>query len=177
MSESIAPFFKGWRLLNDRLVETIGSLSDAELAWTPSPTMWSIWALTGHLAGARVYWLCAILKEPGAASTPFSDDPSAEGWEDDPLHPRRADELVFALRSTFEVVDGCLQRWTTDMLATEFPRERNGVIQMHTRQSILHRLLTHDASHSGEISQTLGSHGRGEIDLWSGLARVLLPTT
>jgi uncharacterized damage-inducible protein DinB len=174
MPENIAPLYQGWRLLNDRLVEAIGSLSDAELAWAPAPSMWPIWALAGHLAGARAYWLCAVLHEPGVTSTPFND-PSGEGWEDDLSHPRRADELVVALRSTFEIVDGCLHRWTTDMLATEFPRERNGVIQMHTRQSILHRLLTHDASHSGEISQTLGSHGRGEIDLWSGLARVLPP--
>jgi hypothetical protein len=37
-------------------------------------------------------------------------------------------------------------------------------------------MLTHDASHSGEISQTLGSYGRGEIDLWSHLSRILPAT-
>lgn len=63
------------------------------------------------------------------------------------------------------------------MLRIEFRRERGGAIQFHTRQSVLFRLLTHDASHSGEISQTLGSHGQGEIDLWSGLARVVPAAT
>ena len=172
MTDSVAPFYVGWRLLNDRLVESVGSLSADELAWTTSPQMWPIWALASHLAGARVYWLCHVLKEPGADATPFTD-PSGEGWEDDPSHPRSSDELVHALRSTWDVVDSCLRRWTPEMLSVEFPRERAGKIQMHTRQSILWRMITHDASHSGEISQILGSHGREGIDLWAGLSRTL----
>jgi hypothetical protein len=44
---------------------------------------------------------------------------------------------------------------------------------MHTRQSVLYRLLTHDAYHTGEISLTLGSAGLGAVDLWRGLARVV----
>ncbi|HEX9494353.1 MAG TPA: DinB family protein [Candidatus Limnocylindria bacterium] len=172
MNASVAPFYAGWRLLNDRLVETIGSLSADELAWTPAPRMWPIWALAGHMAGARVYWLCGVLKEPGAGSTPFTDPLADAGWEDDPLRPRDAGELVGALRSSFDVIDGCLRRWTPEMLPVEFERERAGAIQLHTRQSIIWRLITHDASHTGEISQTIGSHGRGEIELWSGLSRV-----
>jgi len=52
-------------------------------------------------------------------------------------------------------------------------RERDGKIQIHTRQSVLMRLLTHDAGHCGEISQTLGMHGLGEVDLWTGRAPTL----
>ena len=47
-----------------------------------------------------------------------------------------------------------------------------GRIQIHTRQSVLMRLITHDAYHCGEVSQTLGGHRLGEIDLWSGLSRI-----
>ena len=171
MAESVAPFYLGWRQANDRLIETVAGLTDAELAWTSAPQMWPIWALVGHLAGARVYWLCTILGEPGLSTTPFTES-TTEGWEDDLAHPRGADELVHALRSTFAVVEGCLERWTPQMLQVDFRRERNGVIQLHSRQSILFRLITHDASHAGEISQLLGTHGRGEIDLWSRLSRV-----
>ena len=169
--ETIAPLYAGWRQMNDRLADAVGSLSDAELAWQLAPTMWPIWALASHVAGTRVYWLCAVLKEPGADGTPFTD-PGGEGWEDDLAHPRRADELVHALRSTREVVDACLDRWDPAMLPTEFTRVRDGVVQIHTRQSVIMRLLTHDAAHTGEISQILGVHGRGEIDLWSRLSRV-----
>lgn len=176
MATSVAPFYEGWHQLNDRLVETIGSLSADELAWSSAPAMWPIWALAGHLAGARVYWLCSILGEPGRSATPFRG-PGDEGWEDDLSRPRETGELVDALRSTWDVIAGCLERWTPDMLPVEFQRERGDVIQLHTRQSILFRLLTHDASHAGEISQILGSHGRGEIELWSRLSRVKPKTT
>jgi uncharacterized damage-inducible protein DinB len=52
------------------------------------------------------------------------------------------------------------------MLNDEYMREIGGKTQTHTRQSVLMRLLTHDAFHSGEISQILGAHGLPEIDLW-----------
>lgn len=172
---TIAPFYAGWRELNERLVETIGALGDEELAWSPAPGMWPIWALAAHLAGGRVYWLCVVLKQPGADRTPFGD-PSGEGWEDDLSRPRGAAELVDALRSSWDVVEECLHRWTVDMLQDEFRREWNEAVQIHTRQSVIFRMLTHDASHAGEISQTLGSHGRDAIDLWTHLSRVLPAT-
>ena len=175
MPEGVAPFYAGWRQMNDRLAEVVGSLSPEELAWVPAPQMWPVWALVGHLSGARVYWLCSVLGEPGAETTPFTNA-AEEGWEDDLSRPRGADELVHALGSTWAIVEGCLARWTPEMLPVEFPRRRGDVVQLHTRQSVLIRLLTHDAAHSGEISQTIGSHGRGEIDLWSGLSRVSPPT-
>jgi hypothetical protein len=52
------------------------------------------------------------------------------------------------------------------MLDDEFTREIGGKTQIHTRQSVLMRLITHDAFHSGEISEILGTHRLPEIDLW-----------
>ena len=52
------------------------------------------------------------------------------------------------------------------MLDEEVERHFNGTVQIHSRASILQRLLTHDAYHSGELSQTLGIHGLPQIDLW-----------
>jgi hypothetical protein len=114
----------------------------------------------------RVYWLCTICREPGAETTPFTD-PEGEDWADDLDHPRTADELVGALRTTFAVVDGVLDRWTPEMLAEEIERRYANVVQRHTRSSILQRLLTHEAWHSAEVSQLLGIHGLPQIDLWA----------
>lgn len=36
----------------------------------------------------------------------------------------------------------------------------------HSRSSVLQRLLTHEAYHCGELSQTLGIEGLPQIDLW-----------
>jgi hypothetical protein len=41
-----------------------------------------------------------------------------------------------------------------------------GATRVHTRQSILVRLISHDAYHCGELSQTLGIHDLPQIDLW-----------
>ena len=53
------------------------------------------------------------------------------------------------------------------MLDEAFPRDVGARRpQLHTRQSVLLRLITHDAYHAGEIALTLGMHGRPILDLW-----------
>ncbi len=140
-------------------------MTTEQLAVRPSPDRWPIWATVGHTAGMRVYWLCDVIGEAGAETTPFADAAKA-GWEDDLAHPRGADELEVALDSTWRLVEGCLDRWTQAMLADEFRRDYDGTPQVHTRGSILQRLFSHDAYHCGELSQTLGIHGLPQIDLW-----------
>jgi uncharacterized damage-inducible protein DinB len=169
---SVARFYEGWRFTNDRLIERIGILSPEELGLRAGPNLWPIWAIGGHAAMVRVYWLCIVCKEPGAERTPFSDSAN-EGWEDDLSHPRGAGELVSAFQSTWTIVEDCLNRWTPDMLQHEFTRKKDGEIQIHTRQSVLMRLLTHDAYHCAEIGQTLGIHGLPEVDIWTGRAPIL----
>ena len=161
-----AGFYQWWRQYNTRLVDAIRPLSDEQLKLRAAPGNYPIWALAAHTAGARVYWLCGVLKEGGAETTPFTDPLSGFGWEDDPDTPRGAAELVGALESSWRIVERCLERWTTTMLGEEFTRERGGSTQRHSRQAVLMRLITHDAFHSGEISQLLGANGIGAIDLW-----------
>jgi uncharacterized damage-inducible protein DinB len=162
---SIRAFYDRWPQYNRRLVEIVGGLGDEHLALRASPDHWPIWATVGHVAGVRVYWLCTILGEPGADATPWAAG-TDEGWEDDLARPRSAAELVGALESTYGVIDGVLDRWTPEMLPVEFERIWGETRQVHTRSSVLQRLLTHEAYHGGEISQTLGLHGRDPVYIW-----------
>ncbi|HEU4918697.1 MAG TPA: DinB family protein [Candidatus Limnocylindrales bacterium] len=162
---SIRLFYDRWPQYNRRLTEVVGAMSDTDLAIRSAPDRFPIWAVVGHTAAVRVYWLCGVLGEPGAEATPFPD-PNAEGWEDDLDHPRRADELVLALDTTFAIVEGCLDRWTPGMLEDTVGRVYGDSHQVHSRSSILQRLLTHEAYHCGELSQTLGINGLPQIDLW-----------
>jgi uncharacterized damage-inducible protein DinB len=166
VSGSIAPFYDRWGQYNGRLVDAVRSLSNEQLKLRATPTYWPIWAIAGHTAGARVYWLCGVFKEQGAETTPFTDPLSGVGWEDDDSTPRTSAELVNALESSWAIVDRCLNTWTPAMLRDKFTREIGGKTQTHTRQSVLMRLITHDAFHSGEISEILGIHRLPEIDLW-----------
>lgn len=163
---SIRSFYNMWPQYNRRIVEVIGAMSDEQLAVRPAPDLWPIWATVGHTAGVRVYWLCGVLGEPGAETTPFTDPLSGIGWEDDLDTPRGAPQLVAALETTWRIVDGCLERWTPEMLGETFNRQYGDEHQVHTRASVLQRLFSHDAYHCGELSQTLGIRRLPQIDLW-----------
>ncbi len=171
-SAAIAPFYAGWHLFNEGLVTALAPLSADQLGLPVGAPTWPIWASAAHLAGGRVYWLCHVFGEPGADTTPFIN-PTGFGWEDDLAHPRSANELVAALASSWKIVEHCLATWTPETLGQEARRIRGGVVQMHTRQSVLMRMLTHDAFHIGEISLTLGSNGLPAIEPWAGLSRVV----
>jgi uncharacterized damage-inducible protein DinB len=161
---SIRLFFDRWPQYNRRLAETITTLTPEQLALRPSPEHWPIWALVGHTAGTRVYWLCRVVGEPGADTTPFAAP--EDGWEDDLGHPRSAEELVLALDATYAIIDGVLDRWTPEDLPRTVERRYAGQLQVHTRTSILQRLLTHEAYHGGEIAQLLGVNGLEPPYIW-----------
>jgi uncharacterized damage-inducible protein DinB len=162
----IRPFYDRWPQYNRRLTEIVGAMTDEQLAIRPAPDRWPIWATVGHTAGTRVYWLCNVLGEPGAATTPFPDPTALDGWEDDLDHPRGAGELVTALDTTFAIIDRCLDVWTPAMLDEVVERPLGDQRQLHSRSSIVQRMFSHEAYHCGELSQTLGIHGLPQIDLW-----------
>ena len=170
-SESIGSLYAGWHLVNEQLVELVKRATPEQLALRASQHQWPAWAILSHLAGARIYWLCSVVGEPLPGDTPFVE-PTGEGWEDHLDHVRRPDELEEALRSSWRIVDACLARWTREMLDDEVVRTRSdGIAQLHTRQSILFRLITHDAFHGGEVSQVLGAHGFEGLDPWARMHR------
>ena len=163
---SVGRFFEGWEVYNERIVEVVRDLSAEDLQVRPAPDRWPIWATVGHTAGTRVYWLCGVFGEPGAETTPFPDPLSGVGWEDDLDTPRTAAELTEALETSWRIIAGCLHQWTPDLLFEQFEPQAGKRTQVHTRQSVLVRLLSHDAYHCGELSQTLGILGMPQVDLW-----------
>jgi uncharacterized damage-inducible protein DinB len=169
---SVTPFYAGWARYNELLTTAIRGMSSEELALTAPVTDTSgtahmpIWAIAAHTAGARVYWLCAVLNEPGLESAAAFVDPAGEGWEDDLSHPRSAEEVAAALDTSWAIVEGCLERWTPAMLEEPLPLETPRGVVHYTRQSILLRNITHEAYHAGEIALIQALHGRPQLDLW-----------
>jgi len=168
---SVRAFYADWAGYNRRTVEGIQRLTEADLALRVHAVRenegdpWPIWAVVGHTAATRVFWLCDVFGEPGAQATPFRG--ATTWWEDDLSHPRSAEELAAAYRSTWSVVESCLARWSPDSLGQEARRESpSGQMKVHTRQSILLRMINHEAYHLGEINLTLGANGREPIDPW-----------
>ena len=172
-TSNVAPYYAGWQLANESLVHAIEHLTADQLALSVGSPHWPIWASLSHIAGARVYWLCHVFGEDGKDATPFRDlDIANAGWEDDLAHPRHADELVEALESSWNIVARCLASWTPESLQLTAQRLSGDKVQIHTRQAVLWRLITHDSFHAGEVSLVLGSHGLGAIEMWSKLSRL-----
>ncbi len=162
---TIRLFYDRWPQYQQRLVESIRDLAPEQLALRAAPEHWPVWAIASHVAGTRVYWLCHILGEPGAETTPFAD-PDGDGWEDDLAHPRDASEVVGALDATFAIIDSALDRWTPAMMSDTVERSYQGRRQIHSRTSIIQRLLTHEGYHGGELAIALGSHDLEPTYIW-----------
>lgn len=167
MDGSVAALFPDWAQYNVRIRDAVKDLAPDQLALRAGPDHGQIWQLAAHIAGTRVFWLCGIFGQPGATDTPFSNPLADEGWEDDESHPRSGDELRWALDSSWGVIASCLDRWSVDDLNKTARRPRaDGSLAVHSRASVLNRLMSHDAFHGGEISQLLGLHKLPPIDLW-----------
>lgn len=161
----VAHLYEGWSRVQKRLVARLPLLTDADLALTGGAGGWPVWAIVGHLAGSRAYWLCTVCGEPGVETTPFAR-PAEQGWEDTLDVPRNSAELMEAIESTWRIVESCLDRWSPPMLEVAFERVRGGEVQRHTRSSVLTRIVMHDAFHAGEVSQILGQNSLPSLDPW-----------
>jgi uncharacterized damage-inducible protein DinB len=167
MDRPAALIYPDWPQYAARIRDAVVDLTADQLALRAGPEHGQIWQLAAHSAGTRVFWLCGIFGEPGADTTPFANPLAQDGWEDDETHPRSGDELRWALDTTWALVAGVLGRWTVDSLDQAAVRMRaDGTPQVHTRASVLNRMMSHDAFHAGEISQLLGLHQLPPIDLW-----------
>jgi uncharacterized damage-inducible protein DinB len=163
---TIRPAFSKWPEYNRRLRDVVAAMSGEQLAMRPSPERWPLWATVGHTACQRVFWLCDFAGEPGAASTPFTNAAYNCPGDDDLEHVLSPAQLADALDVTFRIVEGCLDRWTLEMLDEELRRPEWDGSWVHTRGSVIQRVFSHDVYHTAELNETLGIAGLPQIDLW-----------
>jgi uncharacterized damage-inducible protein DinB len=158
--------FPAWPSVNARLRDGIAALTAEQLAIKTSAEGWPLWAVVGHLACQRVFWLCDFAGEQGAETTPF---PNA-GWncpgDDDLEHVFAPAELAAALESTFRIVESCLDRWTPQMLEEVISHPEWGDDRHHARGWILSRVYAHDVYHVADLNGALGAAGLPQVDIW-----------
>lgn len=165
-SATIRPAYSNWPAYNQRLRAAVAALSEEQLALQPAPDRWPLWATVGHLACQRVFWLCDFAGEPGADMTRFTNAGYDCPGDDDLENVLSAEQLVEALDSTFRIVEGCLDRWTLEMLDEEIRRPDFGPDWVHLRGAVLQRVYTHDIWHCAELNEALGNAGLAQFDLW-----------
>jgi len=117
-----------WPVYNRRLRDIVASLTEEQLDTPTGYRQWPIWALVGHTACQRVFWLCDFAGEPGADTTRFTNAGHDCPGDDDLENRLSAAELVEALDASSWIVESCLDRWTLDMLDEELRRPEWGGI-------------------------------------------------
>ena len=162
----IRPAFGTWPHYNQRLRETVASMTEQQLAIQPSPERWPVWATIGHTLCQRVFWLCDFAGEPGAGTTRFTNAGFDCPGDDDLEHVLSSQDLVQSVDDTFRIVDGCLDRWTIDMLEEEISHPEWGEDRTHTRGWVIQRVFSHDVYHVADANAVLGAAGAPQVDLW-----------
>ena len=171
---ALAALRDGWANHQRLLTSALSDLTPDQVRLRTAPHMWAVWQLASHVAGSRAHWFHDVLGEGDRSvremfrveRTTVPDLPLEDaGWEDDEDHPREAPELVHGLSRSWELIEGCLRRWSADDLVVEFTRERPAGTQVVSRAWVIWHVLEHDVHHGGEISQILGGHRVPALDL------------
>ena len=165
MTTAIAAY-PTWGLLNRRLEEAVARLDDVQLAHSLDPERWPLWAVVGHLACQRVFWLCDFAGESGADTTPFTNAAWSCPGDEDLVNVLDAHQLTSALATTFAIVERVLDGWPLDSLAEVAHRPDFGEEWRHTRGFVLERVHAHDLWHAAEASEILTALGLPPIDPW-----------
>jgi len=153
------PLQVGWERYQGLLVRAVAPLSTADLALRAAPSLWPVGGLAGHIVAARVGWFQGWMGEGDPALAPL------DHWGAEDASPRTAAELADGLEATWRMMQDCLARWTPEMLDDPFTRERSHGTVTRTRGWIIWHVIEHDLHHGGELSLTLGMHGRAAPDL------------
>jgi hypothetical protein len=148
------------------MVDAIAPLSEDDLVQQAGPDRWPLWAVVGHLACQRVFWLCDFAGEPGADATPFTNAAWSCPGDEDLVDVLNAEQLVQALRSTFVIVDRVLDTWRLESLVDDIDRSDLEPGWVLTRGDVIERVHAHDLWHCAEANEILTRLGRGSIDPW-----------
>ena len=149
-------FYQGWERYQRLLTDAVAPLSAEQLALAAAPSLRPVGVLVAHIIAARVYWFHQVLREGDAALAPLRT------WDDDGAPARSAAELTSGLEATWQLIDSCLERWTSGMLDNTFVTRRDRTV---TRQWVVWHVVEHDLHHGGELFLTLGMHGLPTPDL------------
>lgn len=154
----------GWEKHNALLVKMIAPLSEEDLGLSAGKGLWPVRVLACHIVSARAWWFGSWMHEGGEVFERLLtiDDEELE------KPTRSAGEICAALESSWSAVSRSLQKWSDADLDAKFQRpEPNAAGERPTRDRryIIWHVAEHDVHHGGEISLTLGMHGRNGLDL------------
>ena len=159
---TLTTIFDSWKQYQEHIASAIAPLTAEQMTLRAAPDMRSIGELALHIAGCRAGWFTYILGE--ADDTPTGAEIKAmAAWDEQDRSLWNAAQLVEALGTTWQFMMDRVARWSADDMKTTFEDDGDGgdgVKVQLSRAWILYHLMEHDLHHGGELSLTLGLHGR-----------------
>ena len=154
----------GWHDHNTLMTRTLAPLGDEELGWSAGEGLWTIRVLACHIVAARAWWFHGWMGE-GEEDLKRLINLDDEQMDDPTIG---AAAICAALDTSWAAIRGCLERWTEKDLEAKFQRpspNAKGERPWRDRRFIIWHVAEHDVHHGGEISLTLGMHGRPGFDM------------
>jgi len=161
---SLINVLDGWRKHNELLVKMISPLSQQDLDLSAGDGLWPVRVLACHIVSARAWWFKSWMDE---GSEEFGRLVTIDDEEMD-KPSRGAVAICEALDASWAEVSRCLSKWSEADLDAKFQRpipNAAGERPTRDRRYIIWHVAEHDVHHGGEISLTLGMHGRKGLDL------------
>lgn len=150
----LTTIYESWKRYQDQIKDSVAPLTAEQLALRAAPELRSVGENTAHIIGCRAGWFTYTMGEEASPEVKATAE-----WDVPAAPDRTAAELVEGLERTWDLMAGCLARWSPDDLKQTFPDEWDGKVVHLSRAWIVWHVLEHDLHHGGEVSLTLGMHG------------------
>ncbi len=146
-----------WRCYQDLLIRAIAPLTAEQVAYRLG-TQRSAGEIAAHIISVRAWYLHGVMGEGEAEIAALID------WDKPDAPLRSSAELLVGLDQTWQLLTGCLARWTDDNM-------RNDTFYINWRDRheprgwVVWHMLEHEIHHGGELSFTLGSFRLAGVDV------------
>ena len=156
----LLPFYKGWDVYQQHLVEAVAPLSAEQLNLEAAPHLRSALQIATHIVSVRAGWTHYVLQEGDEELAAIAE------WGRPGQPAKSGAELVAGLETTWRVLQDSLARWSpADLDEVLHDTDENGEDVPVSRQWVIWHLIEHDLHHGGELSFTLGMHNMKAIDI------------
>ncbi|QBD74701.1 DUF664 domain-containing protein [Ktedonosporobacter rubrisoli] len=155
---TLTTFYSFWKVYQEHIKTALAPLTASQLEVRPAPHLRSIGELVLHIVACRAYWFTDFMGEDGdEGMKKYANWNEAALSLGSPL-PSVA-ELVQGLDYTWQYMENCLARWSSEDMQHTFLDEWDGKAVDVSRAWVIWHVLEHDLHHGGELSLTLGLHG------------------
>lgn len=150
-------FYTSWKEYQNHIKEALAPLTAEQFELRAAPHLRSIGEQMLHIIACRAYWFTDFLGEDGGEEMKRYASWNVVALKlGAPIPP--AAEMAQGLDRTWQFMEDCLARWSSDEMRHTFSDDWNGKPVEVSRAWVVWHVMEHDLHHGGELSLALGMH-------------------